>query len=249
MKHLLIIVLFVATTVAQAQFAVNLPTYTQGVYSIDTICHSSAATHSMYGSVYFGGDMSDGKFITGITFKMVIDEIDFGQSPTNPGSWGGQAMHVGDTMNLPVDFLLTSGSIDFHIITEGVPEIANEIYRCDLGAAYTTGADYGMFIYPKSETTCSVLFTSNGISATETSAQTIVSPNPFSERASISFENIKGISHEFLLFDGRGNLVRNLKEILSEKIILEKSTLPSGIYHYQLRSNVGTVSSGSLVIE
>jgi len=75
-----------------------------------------------------------------------------------------------------------------------------------------------------------------------------VFPNPFSESAIVEF-NYKSGNYTFLLYFTTGQLVRIIKDINSNQILVEKNNLTEGLYFFQIQNNFEIIGTGKLIIE
>ncbi len=76
-----------------------------------------------------------------------------------------------------------------------------------------------------------------------------VYPNPFNDFAIIKFDNPTNQLYTLKLFNSLGQLVRVVSDISSEKIIIKRKNLKSGVYSFQLQSSSKVYALGKLVIE
>ncbi|MDX2432403.1 MAG: T9SS type A sorting domain-containing protein [Bacteroides sp.] len=77
-----------------------------------------------------------------------------------------------------------------------------------------------------------------------------VYPNPFTEYATINFENPDQYNHTLTIYNARGGMVRSITHITSGKIVVQRGNLMPGHYFIQLRrEKQKTLSSGKLVIQ
>ncbi|PCH98364.1 MAG: hypothetical protein COB85_01665 [Bacteroidetes bacterium] len=76
-----------------------------------------------------------------------------------------------------------------------------------------------------------------------------VYPNPFSSVTTIEFDNMGGEECTFHLYSVTGQIVREISEILTGEIVLERGTLVNGLYYYQLQNDNGVVGKGKLIIQ
>ena len=70
-------------------------------------------------------------------------------------------------------------------------------------------------------------------------------PNPFNKFTTITFYTDGG-RYEFLVFDMLGNRVRRIENILSDRVVLEKGDLTSGIYFIEIKSETQTLKGKGL---
>ena len=74
-------------------------------------------------------------------------------------------------------------------------------------------------------------------------------PNPITEFSIIEFENPESHSLTFTLYNSRGQLIRTLKEIKTNRIRLDLIDLSKGIYFYQLNSSKEFYASGNFIVQ
>jgi hypothetical protein len=74
-------------------------------------------------------------------------------------------------------------------------------------------------------------------------------PNPIIDFSFIEFENPDNNSYTFTLYNIRGQQLRILKDIKTNRIILELKDLSKGIYFFQLNSNTVLYSNGNFIVQ
>lgn len=74
-------------------------------------------------------------------------------------------------------------------------------------------------------------------------------PNPITDLSFIEFENPDNNSYTFTLYNMKGQQVRILKDIKTNKILLELKDLSKGIYFFQLNSNTVPYSKGNFIVQ
>lgn len=74
-------------------------------------------------------------------------------------------------------------------------------------------------------------------------------PNPFSQTATLEFENPQNKSHQLNVFNTIGQLVLSIENIKSNQVLIERKELQSGLYFYQLRNEEGVIGTGKMMIE
>jgi len=232
--------------------SVELPNYYVDEYSSTEIyTYYGSLPFNGVGDIYLGGQLSEG-FITGVEFKVVVDSI-------NEGGLAGQTafrdslgymvpVNTGDIINLPVSFQLFGGEIGFHVVIEGTPEVYGEEYFCELLFLFNLGDDFGMQIITEGDTFCTV-DQIDGLAEFGQIQGLITYPNPFTHATTVSFDKVIGESYNFYLYDMLGKEVRQYPNITTNQFILEKESLNTGTFMYQLRSASGDTSTGKLVIE
>lgn len=77
----------------------------------------------------------------------------------------------------------------------------------------------------------------------------VLRPNPFSDFAVLTFDNVQRLSHSFKLYNVQGQLVQEATNITSGELRIERGILPAGIYYYQLYKENSIVGNGKLVIQ
>lgn len=88
-----------------------------------------------------------------------------------------------------------------------------------------------------------------GISESFYNNSIIISPNPFTHRTILEFENSINKNLDFVLFDIEGKVVRTINNISTDKVTIERENLSTGLYIYQLLHNERIQSTGKLIIE
>jgi len=204
------------------------------------------------GNIDFGGSLLSTGFINGVDFKVVVDSTDPGVSPIHAAFRDSLGTFVpvyqGDTLAVPAAFQLYAGAIGFRVILEGTPQLANETYWCNLEYTFTTGTDWGMLIMESTLDSCLVDPGTGLIEITE-DQEINVYPNPFKQRTTIEFENHSSEPYTCILYDLLGKEIRTIKNIVSNRIVVEKEGLPSGTLIFQLRNKYGIISTGKLMTE
>ena len=76
-----------------------------------------------------------------------------------------------------------------------------------------------------------------------------VYPNPTNQQATLEFNNSKKENYTLAIFDCHGLLVRIITGITSGRVEIPKQNLTSGMYFFQLRTNVEVYANGKLAIE
>jgi hypothetical protein len=74
-------------------------------------------------------------------------------------------------------------------------------------------------------------------------------PNPFTQTATLAFENPQNRTHQLRVFNTIGQLVLGIENIKGNKVLVERKELQSGLYFYQLRNEDGVIGSGKMMIE
>lgn len=85
--------------------------------------------------------------------------------------------------------------------------------------------------------------------AKKTQTSFIISPNPFSNYATLTFENVKKEKHALTLFDNQGRHLWTVTNITTEQVEIGRENLMNGLYFLQLQTDKRIVASGKLIIE
>lgn len=76
-----------------------------------------------------------------------------------------------------------------------------------------------------------------------------VTPNPFSNNTTVSFNNPTGISYNFTLTNVAGQVVNRISNVRTEEVTIHKGNLPVGLYFLTIMNEKGQRTSQKLVIE
>lgn len=74
-------------------------------------------------------------------------------------------------------------------------------------------------------------------------------PNPFDNSTSIKFDNPKKESFELSIISLKGDVVRSVKNINKDSLIISRDSLENGVYIIKLKGNKGTTYEDKIVIE
>jgi hypothetical protein len=209
---------------------IKMSTYNFGEQINDTIyTYYGSLPFTGDGSVTFGGSLTS-ELMPGVSFKIVIDNIDNGGSIVHTvfKDVNGvlTSLNKDDTVAMPAKLKLMAGNFGFHIIIHGIPQTVNQSYMCDLAFAYTTSNDWGLVIIAKSNKTCSVGI-STGITSNK-EVQFSIYPNPSLEEITISASN-KRIGLPYTISDLMGKVLLS-GEIKNEFSVVQLNSLSSGLY-------------------
>jgi PKD repeat protein len=75
-----------------------------------------------------------------------------------------------------------------------------------------------------------------------------VYPNPFTESATVKFDNPKFKRHKLTLFNTTGQAVKVISNITSGQVTIDRKNLANGIYLYQLQTDIGQTATGKLIV-
>jgi hypothetical protein len=76
-----------------------------------------------------------------------------------------------------------------------------------------------------------------------------VYPNPFSQNATIQFENFKNEKFTLILMDAEGRTVKTIGNITTDKVEIDRAGLPCGLYFFQLQTEGEIRTSGKIIVE
>jgi len=76
-----------------------------------------------------------------------------------------------------------------------------------------------------------------------------VYPNPITDFSLIEIENPGNSSHTITVYNSRGQPIRTLQDIKTNRIPLELGNLSKGIYFFQLNSNTELYMKGNFIIQ
>ena len=89
-----------------------------------------------------------------------------------------------------------------------------------------------------------------GLNETQKSNHVNIFPNPFINETTLKISSSEKITNaELKIFDIFGNELRTVSEINSSEINIERGTLSSGIYFYQVKNNGINVATGKLILQ
>jgi len=74
-------------------------------------------------------------------------------------------------------------------------------------------------------------------------------PNPFTYHSTLEFNNPYNYLHMLTIYDSQGKLVRTVSNISSNTITISRKNLMSGLYLFQLSSELEIKGTGRLVIK
>ncbi len=87
------------------------------------------------------------------------------------------------------------------------------------------------------------------ISTIGTIANVQLSPNPFSNSTTLTFDNRGKNLHTFFIYNIEGRLVRKIEHIRTGELSIDRNDLDVGCYFYELRSEDGAVAKGKLFVQ
>lgn len=239
MRTLLFIAVFLSSLTLFSQ-SIDLPQYQQGKYENDTIVYFYGPLATSGTGIISLANNLQGNFVSGVTFKLIIDTTYQGSSPTHATFWDDQGnlvpIYKGDTLEISSSITIKqlSGVIGLYIIIEGVPSVSGESYLCDLWPMMTLGNNWDLSIVPFTNTTCTVDVATSINPVKENSHKSLVYPNPFESSTTITFDNPNHTNHSIIIYNSNGKMVREINNITSSSVIVEKDGLVPGVYFYHL---------------
>lgn len=107
---------------------------------------------------------------------------------------------------------------------------------------------YGILNFMPLDTIC---YKTLGLKENKVLKQTITKlyPNPFSQTATLGFENPQNNNHHLSIFNTMGQLVLSIDNIKGNKVLIDRKELQTGLYFYQLQNEDGVIGSGKMMIE
>lgn len=74
-------------------------------------------------------------------------------------------------------------------------------------------------------------------------------PNPSNQFATLEFNNSKNLNCTLILYDIYGRLVHAINNIITDKIVIDRGNLISGIYFFKLYTEGEVIATGKLTIK
>ncbi|HXS36349.1 MAG TPA: T9SS type A sorting domain-containing protein [Flavipsychrobacter sp.] len=74
-------------------------------------------------------------------------------------------------------------------------------------------------------------------------------PNPFSQKATIKFENDDHQKYQLQVYNVLGQKVIDIDNVTSNFITIDRSGLNAGVYFYKLQNETGIAGSGKVIVE
>jgi hypothetical protein len=107
---------------------------------------------------------------------------------------------------------------------------------------------YGLVNYMPLDTSC---YKTLGVKENKLASQNNLKlyPNPFTNTATLEFDNPQSRSHQLSVFNTLGQLVMSIGYIKSNKFLIDRKDLQSGLYFYQLHNEDALVGSGKMMLE
>jgi len=78
---------------------------------------------------------------------------------------------------------------------------------------------------------------------------TKIYPNPFSHSTTIELENENKEKYTLTIYSTTGQLVREIGNITSKRVKIERKNLKSGLYFFQIMNNTERVGVGKIIVE
>ncbi len=198
------------------------------------------------------------------TNKKVIDLAY--SAPMDSTEWNALIATSPFTPNFIYDFYAVMDSNCFELVCyAGVFQYGSPTFDWNQLLASKTVIQYNGYPYPNTpfyndfihlaEMLQSGAYTSN-CSITSLNDKTLntthnysVYPNPFNDAATIKFNNPANTIYTLKLYNSLGENVRVISNISTEKILIKRNNLKSGVYFFQLYSGRQMYATGKLIIE
>ena len=74
-------------------------------------------------------------------------------------------------------------------------------------------------------------------------------PNPFTDYATLLFNNPDKLNCSFSLFNAQGQVVQRMDNVVSDRLRIERNELPTGVYYYQLINATYSLTGGKVIIK
>lgn len=147
--------------------------------------------------------------------------------------YGGAPPYSYQWINLSSTSAIVSG------LCEGVYSvIVTDFYGSTDTITYTAGQ------LPSSNLGCF-----NGIDSNTPINSWSLSPNPISESAILSFENQSYENLSLIIYNLMGQPVKIINNIQTNKILIHKENLSTGLYIFELKNNNSNIISGKIIFE
>ena len=92
--------------------------------------------------------------------------------------------------------------------------------------------------------------TASYLAGLETEQQTVTAyPNPFTEQTTLSFDNPQRHIHTLTVYSMQGIRVKQIENITTNEVSLQRDGLPAGYYFYRLSNNEGVNATGKVLIQ
>lgn len=92
-------------------------------------------------------------------------------------------------------------------------------------------------------------FKSVGLEEIEIQNDWTLFPIPTSNRATLKFNNLKKDKCILILYNLNGEIVRIIDNITNDKVVIEKENLCSGLYFFQLQTDMRVIARGKMLLE
>ena len=239
-------------------------TYSFGNYVCDTIT-SLTMQRTAGNCISYGIDLSLVPYVKGLTLNLKILDIypcDTCVDYYDNGSFVTQRLLIGDTLKF-WDTISAGGSdmfrfnfnstdtISYQVLAMGTPTILNEPYFCNPNVyswvIFDGCSGFKLWTLETSKN-CNVSTPTNILNMALKS-ESLIYPNPTNQFATVEFNNPTKQNCTLTLCDLRGQIVRTINNISTDKVEIERQNLASGLYFFQLRTDSQIIATGKLTIE
>ena len=139
----------------------------------------------------------------------------------------------------PIELDIAEDSLNYQWVVPDIPTSAGQI-RIVMDNVGTDYEDNSENFTIESVTT---------VKEAQLGSELKVFPNPMTDKAIIIFANPNNEIQSMILYNTKGQVVRELSSINSHQIILKRNNLEKGMYFFQLRSKNEIRATGKVIIE
>lgn len=240
-------IVFLSVMFVQAQ-EVELPAYKLGHYYSDTLySYVGSLPTKGIGSIGLDGVIADGYVLDGVNLIIVFDSVPYPEHVLVDDGSGRVHLNQGDVKSLPISMEVYRGVIGFHIIAQGVPQIASQPYPCELHYAFTLGDTFGMGIYAEDED-CEVDPINSVYESSDVNELISIYPNPVTRSSVIDLSKVDGSVFNFECFNQQGVSVFKQYSAI-EELGLDSSRFESGVHFFTLINQAGRIWRGEFIVE
>lgn len=179
---------------------------------------------------------------TGFVLSFMPGGDSLGYTPLSP--WGSPCPFVDPSRELVQIKLTYNASIDNYTMTtsnlvEGFYLPVDAELRNNVLYVIENGGSLWKITFP--------LYT--GINEFERSNNLTIYPNPFQNTTTLKFDNPNKVRYSLTLYNIYGQIVRNINNLITDKIELERLDLINGMYFIKLESENKLLLTGKLILE
>jgi len=207
-----------------------------------------------------------------ITIGNFFDDYNTDTVNTGNGTYSGAYYYIDDISVIPIDSIVggisaNAGNDTSVVIGDSVfigQEISNLYCNWYIGSTLIADSISGLYVNPTVNTTyiveqdlcgtitydtINIIVLPVGINENGLASKIKLYPNPFTNVATLQFDNSTKQNCTLTLYDLRGQVVRTMKNITADKVEIERQNLINGLYFFQLRTERQIIATGKLTIE